>query len=159
MCIRDRPIIFALSNPTSKSECTAEKAYHWTGGRAIFASGSPFEPVQINDLSFIPSQGNNVYVFPGVGLGVIISGVPRIPDSLFLTAAKTLSKLTSSEDLSRGRLYPPLHHIREVSKEIAVAVARKAVQDGMAAVSLPADLDHYVASRMYDPVYPDYTEV
>jgi malic enzyme len=92
-------------------------------------------------------------------LGVIISGAPRIPDSLFLTAAKTLSKLTSSEDLSRGRLYPPLHHIREVSKEIAVAVARKAVQDGMAAVSLPADLDHYVASRMYDPVYSDYTAV
>ena len=155
----DQPIIFALSNPTSKSECTAENAYHWTGGRAIFASGSPFEPVQINDLSFIPSQVNNVYVFPGVGLRVINSGAPRIPDSLFLTAAKTLSILTSSEDLSRGRLYPPLHHIREVSKAIAVAVARKAVQDGLAAVSLPADFDHYVASRMYDPVYSDYTAV
>ena len=155
----DQPIIFALSNPTSKSECSADDAYRWTNGRAIFASGSPFDSVQINDQSLIPSQGNNVYIFPGVGLGVIVSKTPLITDSLFLTAAKTLSEFTSAEDLDRGRLYPPLHQIREVSKAIAIAVAKKASQDGLSVTSLPSDLDHYVASRMYDPIYTDYTKV
>ncbi|MBH10620.1 MAG: NAD-dependent malic enzyme [Candidatus Marinimicrobia bacterium] len=155
----DQPIIFALSNPTSKSECTAESAYKWTNGRAIFASGSPFDPIQINDRTLIPSQGNNVYIFPGVGLGALVSKAKVITDSLFLTAAKELSELTSSKDLISGRLYPPLNQIRDVSRAIAVAVAKKAAEDGLSETSLPSNLDNYISEIMYDPIYNDYTSI
>ena len=153
-----QPIIFALSNPTSNSECSAEDAYQWTKGKAIFASGSPFEPVQLKNRTLIPSQGNNVYIFPGVGLGVILAGIDIIKDSIFLTAAKTLSDLTTPEDLAQGRLYPPLNQIRKVSKSIAIAVVEKASEEGLSTKNLPNNLDHYVSSNMYDPSYRNYTK-
>jgi len=156
--LNKQPIIFALSNPTSNSECSAEDAYQWTKGKAIFASGSPFEPVQLKNRTLIPSQGNNVYIFPGVGLGVILAGIDIIKDSIFLTAAKTLSDLTTPEDLAQGRLYPPLNQIRKVSKSIAIAVVEKASEEGLSTKNLPNNLDHYVSSNMYDPSYRNYTK-
>ena len=121
----ERPIIFSLSNPTSKSECTAEEAYRWTDGRAIFASGSPFDPVAYNDQTFFPAQGNNAYIFPSVGLGVLVSRARLVTDEMFMVAAKTLAAEVEEEDLANGRIYPPLSKIREVSAKIGTAVATK----------------------------------
>jgi malate dehydrogenase (oxaloacetate-decarboxylating)(NADP+) len=148
-----RPIVFALSNPTSKSECTAEAAYRCTDGRALFASGSPFEPVTLGERTFVPRQGNNAYVFPGVGLGAIASGASHVTDAMFLEAAYALAAEVSERDLAQGSLYPPLHRIRDVSANIAVAVARAAYDEQLATVPEPDDLRGYVTRGPYDPHY------
>jgi len=124
--LNERPIVFSLSNPTSKTECTAAEAYTWTEGRAIFASGSPFDPVTVHGKTFIPAQGNNVYIFPGVGLGVIATGAKHVTNEMFLAAARTLAQHVSYADIWQGRVYPPLTSIREVSVGIAVVVDKVA---------------------------------
>jgi malate dehydrogenase (oxaloacetate-decarboxylating)(NADP+) len=154
--INGRPIILALSNPTSCSECTAEEAYAWSGGRAIFASGSPFGAVTVDGIRFTPSQSNNAYIFPGVGLGVILSRATRVTDAMFHAAARTLASLVTAEALAAGRLFPPLMEIRRVSAAIAVAVMRVAQQEGIATTLLPEPLEALVAERMYDAAYPEY---
>lgn len=151
-----RPIVFALSNPTSKAECSAEQAYSETDGRALFAGGSPFAPVRVDGKTLVPRQGNNSYIFPGVGLGAIACGATRIIDEMFLAAAHTLVAQVTSADLDQGSLYPPLAHIREVSMQIAAAVAEVAYQRGLAAKPRPADVLEYVREQMYDPHYPSY---
>jgi malate dehydrogenase (oxaloacetate-decarboxylating)(NADP+) len=151
--INQRPVIFALSNPTSKSECTAEQAYGWSRGRAVFASGSPFPPVEYGGSRFLPGQANNAYVFPGVALGVIVSGAARVTDAMFFTAARTLAAAVSEQDLAQGSLFPPLQAIREISVAIAVAVARRAYQAGLASSPPPTDLEAAVRRVMYDPHY------
>jgi malate dehydrogenase (oxaloacetate-decarboxylating)(NADP+) len=151
-----RPIVFALSNPTSKSECTAEQAYQWSGGRALFASGSPFDPVTFADQTFVPRQGNNSYIFPGVGLGAIGVGARRVTDEMFMAAARALAAQVSQQDLDQGSLYPPLAKVRDVSAFIAAAVAEVAYTQGHATVPRPADLLAYVTEQMYDPTYPVY---
>ena len=151
--LNERPIIFALSNPTSKAECSAEQAYRYTGGRALFACGSPYDAVDFNGNTFVPRQGNNSYIFPGVGLGVIASGSRLVTDEMFMAAAHTLASAVSEADLRQGSLYPALPRIREVSAQIAAAVAGVAYQRGLAHGPTPNDLIAVVQAQMYDPHY------
>ncbi len=154
--LNDRPIVFALSNPTSKSECSAEEAYRWTEGRAIFASGSPFDPVTLNGRTYVPGQANNSYIFPGVGLGIIIAESSRVTDEMFFAAAKALANEVADTDLKQGRVYPPLSRIRDVSASIAYAVAEVAYRDGLAKSARPSDLLEHIKSQMYQPIYESY---
>ncbi len=151
--VNERPVIFALSNPTSRAECTAEQAYNWSHGKAVFASGSPFDLVQLNNKEFHPGQGNNAYVFPGMGLGAIIANASIIPDELFLTAAKTLADMVSDKNIEDGALYPRLNEIRVISLEIAFAVAEKAYELGIARNEKPKNLKQTIKDYMYNPNY------
>jgi malate dehydrogenase (oxaloacetate-decarboxylating)(NADP+) len=121
--VNERPVILALSNPTSKAECTAEQAYSWTEGRAVFAAGSPFAPVTLAGRVHVPGQANNSYIFPGVGLGLLFSGAKRVTDEMFLAAARALAGQVSETDLAQGRIYPAPVHMREVAAAVAAAVA------------------------------------
>ncbi len=154
----ERPIIFALSNPTSKSECTAEQAYGWSNGRALFASGSPYAPVVVNGRTHVPGQGNNAYIFPAVGLGVIAAEADRVTDEMFFVAARALASEVTAADLDLGRLYPPFTRIRAVSAAIATAVAELAYARRLARGPRPPDLPALVRSLMYEPVYRSYVE-
>ncbi len=152
--LNERPIVFALSNPTSKSECTAREAYEWSEGRAVFASGSPFDPVDLCGRILFPAQGNNAYIFPGVGLGAIAAGARHVTDDMFIAAARVLAGEVSEDDLKVGQIYPPLERIRPVSARIAGAVAGLAFDRGLARHARPANLPESIHSMMFEPVYP-----
>jgi malate dehydrogenase (oxaloacetate-decarboxylating)(NADP+) len=149
--INRRPVVFALSNPTSRAECTAEQAYTWSEGRAIFASGSPFAPQTYKGQTLRPGQGNNAYVFPGIGLGAIACRARTLPDELFLSAARTLADLVGKDDLEHGALYPPLRQIRKISLAIATSVAAKAYELNLARKQRPKNLRRAIEAMMYRP--------
>jgi len=154
--LNPRPVIFALSNPTWRAECDAESAYRHTAGRALFACGSPQASVRLGTQLFVPRQGNNSYVFPGIGLGVLASGATRIVDEMFIVAARRLAELVTEADLSQGSLYPALTRIREVSAEIGAAVARVAFEQGLTREARPDDIDERVRQMMFAPTYESY---
>lgn len=155
--LNEKPIILALSNPTSQSECTAEEAYTWTNGHAIYASGSPFDPVEYEGKTHIPGQSNNAYVFPGFGLGLIISGAIRVHEDMLLAASEALAEQVTKEDFEKGLIYPPFSNIRKISAHIAASVATKVYEKGLAShLPRPANLVEYAESCMYNPVYQTY---
>ncbi|CAA2961395.1 NADP-dependent malic enzyme-like isoform X2 [Olea europaea subsp. europaea] len=153
----EKPIILALSNPTSQSECTAEEAYTWSKGRAIFCSGSPFDPVEYDGKILVPGQANNAYIFPGFGLGLIMSGTVRVHDDLLLAASEALAAQVTEEYYAKGLIYPPFSNIRKISANIAANVAAKSYELGLASrLPRPKDLVKHAESCMYTPVYRSY---
>ncbi|KAF1872585.1 hypothetical protein Lal_00016421 [Lupinus albus] len=153
----EKPFILALSNPTSQSECTAEEAYKWSEGRAIFASGSPFDPVEYNGKVYYSGQANNAYIFPGFGLGLVISGAIRVHDDMLLAASESLAKQVTDENYAKGLTFPPFTDIRKISANIAANVAAKAYELGLATLlPRPQNLVKYAESCMYFPLYCNY---
>ena len=151
--INERPVIFPYSNPTSKSECTAQEAIEWSGGRAIFASGSPFPPLHHKGQLFVPGQGNNVYIYPAVGMAVFATEASRVTDEMFLKAAESLAAQVTEQDLAVNLIYPPMANIREASIEVAVHVAELIFDRGLARVPRPADVASFVRAKVYEPAY------
>ncbi|MBM4099450.1 MAG: NAD-dependent malic enzyme [Planctomycetes bacterium] len=151
--INERPVVFPYSNPTSKSECTAQEAIEWSRGKAIFASGSPFPPIHYRDRLFVPGQGNNVYIYPAVGLAVFATEASRVTDEMFLRAAESLAAQVTDQDLAVNLIYPPMANIREASVEVAIRVAELIFDRGLARVPRPADVAEFVRARVYDPAY------
>lgn len=152
--LNERPIVFPYSNPTSRSECTAEEAYRWSGGRAIFASGSPFPPVEIGGRRFVPNQGNNVYIFPGMAMAVVATEATRVTEEMFIVAAQAIAEQVTEEDLSMGLIYPPHSRIRDTSLHVARRVASYVFDKELARAKRPADVDALIRDRAYEPVYP-----
>jgi malate dehydrogenase (oxaloacetate-decarboxylating)(NADP+) len=153
--INERPIIFPYSNPTSRSECTAEEAYRWSGGRAVFASGSPFPPVEIDGKRIVPGQGNNVYIFPAMGMAVFATEASRVTEEMFIVAARAVAEQVSEENLSSGLIYPPQSRILEASLHVAERIAAYIFDQGLARVPRPDNVGALVRARAYHPVYTD----
>ncbi len=151
--VNERPIIFPYSNPSSHSECTAEQAYTWSNGKAIFASGSPFAPVTYNGKTYTSGQGNNVFIFPALGLAVYATEAKRVTDEMFVTAAEAVAEQVTDEDFANGLIYPKVDNILEVSFNVALKIAEKIFELGLAGVEKPRDLKEFVKSKMYKPDY------
>ncbi|MCK1478224.1 NAD-dependent malic enzyme [Bradyrhizobium sp. 197] len=151
--INERPIIFPFSNPTSRSECTAEEAYRWSNGRAIFASGSPFPPVDIDRKTFMPSQGNNVYIFPAVGMAIFATEATRVNDEMFIVAAKAVAEQVTDENLATGLIYPPRGQIFAASLHVATRIAEYIFENNLTRKERPKDVGALVRSQVYRPVY------
>jgi malate dehydrogenase (oxaloacetate-decarboxylating)(NADP+) len=153
--INERPIIFPYSNPTSRSECTADEAYRWSDGRAIFASGSPFPPVEIAGRRFVPGQGNNVYIFPAMGMAVFATEATRVTEEMFIVAAQAVAEQVTEENLSIGLIYPPQSRILEASLHVAERIAVSIFKQGLAGVPRPDDIGALIRTRVYRPLYPE----
>lgn len=151
--INQRPIIFPYSNPTSRSECTAEEAYRWSNGQAIFASGSPFSPIEFNNQKFVPGQGNNVYIFPAMGMAVLATEATRVTQAMFIVAAKAVAEQVTQESLNVGLIYPPQSQILEASLYTAAKIANYIFDKGLARVPRPTDIHAYIRSLAYKPTY------
>lgn len=152
--INERPIIFPYSNPTSRSECTAAEAYRWSNGRAIFASGSPYSPVEIAGTTFVPGQGNNVYIFPAMGMAVFATEATRVTQAMFIIAARAVADQVTEESLAKGLIYPPQSQIFESSLVVATRVAEHIFAAGLARVARPPNVAAHIRERAYKAVYP-----
>jgi malate dehydrogenase (oxaloacetate-decarboxylating)(NADP+) len=153
--INEHPIIFPYSNPTSRSECTAEEAYRWSSGRAVFASGSPFPPVEVAGRHFVPGQGNNIYIFPAMGMAVFATEATRVTEEMFIVAAQAVAEQVTEENLAAGLIYPPQSRILEASLHVAERVAASIFGNGLARVPRPDDIGALIRARTYRPVYPE----
>ena len=152
--VNERPMIFPYSNPTSRSECTAEQAYTWSEGRAVFASGSPFAPVRIGERTFIPGQGNNVYIFPAMGMAAFATGARRVTDEMFIAAAGGVAEKVTQTDVAMGLIYPPVSAILETELRVAAKVAQVIFDRGFATVERPSgDLEAWIRRYAYVPSY------
>jgi malate dehydrogenase (oxaloacetate-decarboxylating) len=152
----DRPVIFPLSNPTSRSEATAEQLIAWTDGRALIGTGSPFAPVEWNGRKIAIDQTNNSYIFPGMGLGILGAGARRVTDAMFMAAAKTVAEMSPAATDKQGRLLPPVGRMRTVSAAVAKSVARQAQADGVAQKCDAATLDERITANVWEPRYRPY---
>jgi malate dehydrogenase (oxaloacetate-decarboxylating)(NADP+) len=151
--VNERPIIFPYSNPTSHSECTAEQAYFWSKGKAIFASGSPFAPVVYEGKTFTPGQGNNVFIFPAMGLALFATEAKRVTDLMFITAAEAVAEQVTQNDFEKGLIYPSVNDILKVSINVAIKVANVIFETGLAGVEKPDNIEAFIKSKMYIPLY------
>lgn len=154
--INRRPIIFSLSNPTSRSECTAEEAYQWSEGRAVFASGSPFPPVRYRDRTLVPGQCNNMYIFPAMGLAIYATQATRITDEMFIAAAQAVAEQVTAAELGSGLIYPPQSAILKTEAHAAKRIAEVIFARGLSRVSEPKDLGAFIDAHIYKPEYPRF---
>jgi malate dehydrogenase (oxaloacetate-decarboxylating)(NADP+) len=151
--IHDRPIIFALSNPTEHAECTPEQAYAWSGGRALYAAGVQFPSVRVGNRTLTPGQANNLYIFPAVGLAIYATRATRMTDEMFVQAAQALAEQVTEQQLQSGLLYPPQTDILKTEVNIAVRVAELVFERGLAGVDRPGDVRVFVEAQLYTPSY------
>ncbi len=149
----DKPIIFALSNPTEKHECLPEKAYEWSSKRAIYAGGVQFPPVHIDNQTFLPSQANNLYIFPAVGMAVYATKAKRVTDEMFIEAAHGVAEQVSQKQLELGMLFPPQSNILEVEIKTAAKVAKLIFEKDLAGVSRPQDYEEFIRNHVFNAVY------
>jgi malate dehydrogenase (oxaloacetate-decarboxylating)(NADP+) len=151
--LNKRPIIFALSNPIEHHECLPEDAYHWSGGNAVYAAGVQFPPVHLDGQTFLPSQANNLYIFPAVGMAVHATRAKRVTDDMFIEAAHAVAELVSPEQLKLGMLFPPQSNILETEIRVATRVAKVVFESSLAGVAQPDDFDAFIRSQVYKPEY------
>jgi len=152
----ERPVFFALSNPTSKSECTPDDVYYTTKGKGLIATGSPFDPIEGEYGTMLCAQSNNMYIFPGVGLGALVSQAPYITYKMFLVASKKLSSLLTEEELSLGKLLPDMENIREISAQIAIAVAKESRDSGLGKIGTDEEIEIAIRRAQWDGKYRKY---
>ena len=151
--INERPVILALSNPTEHAECTAEQAYTWSKGKAIYAAGVQFPTVHLNGKTFLPGQANNFYIFPAIGMAIFATQAKRVPDELFIEAGQAVADQVPSDLLNQGLLYPLQSNILETEIQTAARVAKLVFDSGLARVPRPADIVAFIRQHVYKPQY------
>jgi malate dehydrogenase (oxaloacetate-decarboxylating)(NADP+) len=149
--LNERPIIFALSNPTDHAECTAEEALTWSKGRALYAAGVQFPPARVGDKTYVTSQANNLYIFPAVGLAIYVTQATRVTDEMFITAAKAVAEQVTQAEFEEGLLYPPQTDILQTEVRTAIRVCEVIFDRGLAGVERPQDVTAFVHSLLYNP--------